>query len=230
MSSSARRLQGADAQPFVWGSVPPVQPPPAPEPEAPTAEEAAPPAPAPVVSDEELRAAHQERLAAIEREAFARGYEAGERAGLEAGKTRAEAMLRRLAQTLDELRSLRTTLLRQTETQMVELALAIARKILRREASFDQDLLVAMARVALDRVGEQGSATIRLNPEDYAATAQRHGDQWAGSRVAVLADPSVPRGGCIVESEFGQVDASVEAQFDHVAQALLGEEEARDAA
>lgn len=230
MSSSARRLQGANAQPFVWGDAPPVAPGPIADAASPVEPEPAPPAPPPPVSDEELRSAHQERLAAIEREAFARGYESGERAGLDAGKTRAEAMLRRLAQTLDELRSLRTTLLRQTETQMVELALAIARRILRREATVDRDLLVAMARVALDRIGEEGSATIRLNPEDYAATAQRHGDQWAGSRVTVLADPAVPRGGCIVESEFGQVDASVEAQFDHVAQTLLGEEEARDAA
>lgn len=232
MSSRARRLQGASALPFAWdGGDTLAEPPPEPavDPEPPPAPEPPPP-PAPPVTDDDLRAAHQERLAAIEREAFAKGYEAGERAGLEAGKTRAEAMLRRLAQTLDELRSLRSTLLRQTETQMVELALAIARRILRREATFDRDLLVAMARVALDRVGEEGSATIRLNPEDHAATAQRHGDQWAGSRVVVLADPSVPRGGCIVESEFGQVDASVEAQFDHVAQALLGDEEARSAA
>jgi flagellar assembly protein FliH len=77
-----------------------------------------------------------------------------------------------------------------------------------------------MARVALERVGESGTATIRLSPEDYAATVQRHGDHWAGSRVKVVADPSVSRGGCLVESEFGFVDASVEAQFDQVAQAL----------
>jgi flagellar assembly protein FliH len=225
MSSSARRLSGASVQPFLWSGAPVAAPPRAPAPR----DDVAPPAAGPPM-DDALRTAHQERLAAIEREAFASGYEAGERAGLEAGRTRAEAMLRRLAQTLDELRSLRDTLLRQTERQMVELALGIARKVLRREAAFDQDLLVAMARVALDRVGDQASATIRLNPEDYAVTAQRHGDQWAGSRITVLADPTVSRGGCIVESEFGQVDASVDAQFDHVAQALLGDETARTAA
>jgi flagellar assembly protein FliH len=132
-------------------------------------------------------------------------------------------MLRRLAQTLDELKSLRSTMIRQTEQQMVQLALAIARRILQREATIDQDLLVALARVALERLGDSGAATIRLNPEDYAQTVQRHGDHWAGSKVRVSADPSVSRGGCMVESDFGLVDASVEAQFEQVARAFSGD-------
>lgn len=179
---------------------------------------------------EELRAAHQAQLAALEREAFATGYAAGERAGLEAGNTRAEAVLRRLAQTLDDLRGLRGTMIRQTEQQMVQLALAIARRILRREATIDHDLLVAMARVALERVGDTGAATIRLNPEDYAQTVQRHGDHWAGSRVKIIADPGVSRGGCLVESEFGIVDAGVDAQFDEIARAMAEDDGERTAA
>jgi flagellar assembly protein FliH len=175
----------------------------------------------PVVA--ELRDEHQVHFAALEREAFASGYAAGERAGLEAGNKRAEAMLRRLAQTLDELRSLRGTMIRQTEQQMVQLALAIARRILHREMTVDQDLLVALARVALERLGDSGAATIRLNPEDHAQTVQRHGDHWAGSRVRVIADPGVSRGGCLLESDFGLVDASVEAQFEQVARAFSGE-------
>ena len=221
MSSNARRISGAAVQPFHWGT--PLAAPAAsshvPEPAGPAAPDA-----------DAVRADHQAQLAALEREAFASGYAAGERAGLEAGNKRAEAMLRRLAQTIDEQRSLRGTLLRQTEGQMVQLALAIAKKVLRRETTFDQDLLVAMARVALDRVGDHGAATIRLNPEDYAHTVQRHGDHWAGSRVTVIADPGVSRGGCLVESEFGFVDASVDAQFEQVAQAMAGDEQTRAAA
>jgi flagellar assembly protein FliH len=211
MSSNARRLVSPATDRFEWlgGSA-----------QAQGPGETPRPAPgAPPVDD--LRAAHQAQFAALEREAFASGYAAGERAGLEAGNTRAEAMLRRLAETIDELKALRATMVRQTEQQMVQLALAIARKILRREAVVDHDLLVAMARVALERVGESGTATIRLNPEDYGATVQRHSDHWAGARVQVVADPAVSRGGCLVESEFGFVDASVEAQFEQVAQALL---------
>jgi flagellar assembly protein FliH len=220
MSFSARRLINAPAQRFEWLGES------SPAPSASTGPIAVPQGP----SLEEVRAAQQAHLATLEREAFASGYAAGERAGLEAGTKRAEAMLRRLAQTLDELKSLRGTMVRQTEQQMVQLALAIAKKVLRREATIDHDLLVAMARVALERVGESAAATIRLNPEDYSQTVQRHGDHWAGSRVKVVADPGVSRGGCLVESEFGFVDASVEAQFDQVAQAMAESDRERDAA
>ena len=168
-------------------------------------------------------AQHQAALAALEREAFATGYAQGERAGLEAGNTRAEAMLRRLAATLDELSTLRQTMIQQSERQLVELSLAIARRILRREVTLDGDLIIAMAHVALERLGDASSATIRLNPEDYAHTVQRHGEEWAGSRVRVIADPAVGRGGCQVESDFGHVDAGVEAQFDQVMRALVGD-------
>ncbi len=220
MSFSARRLVTPPVQRFEWlGESAPV-------PAAPSGSSA----PLPAPSIDEVRAAQQTHLDALEREAVANGYAAGERAGLEAGTKRAEAMLRRLAQTLDELKSLRGTMVRQTEQQMVQLALAIARKVLRREATIDQDLLIAMARVALERVGESGAATIRLNPEDYSQTVQRHSDHWAGSRVKVVADPGVSRGGCLVESEFGFVDASVDAQFDQVAQAMADTDRQRDAA
>jgi flagellar assembly protein FliH len=164
------------------------------------------------------------RLATLEREAFATAYAQGEKAGVEAGTTRADAMLRRLSDTLRELDELRRTMIRQTEHQIVQLAIEMARRIVRREVQTDNDLLCAMARVALDRIGDASPATIRLNPEDYHTIVARQGGAWAGSNVNVVADPSVGRGGCMVESAFGFVDASVEAQFRVLEQALLAED------
>src|SRR6185503_17632701 len=100
------------------------------------------------------------RLAALEREAFAKGYEQGERAGAEAAAQRGEAILRRLTQTVEELTTLRAEMIHQTERQMVQLALAIARRIVHREVSLNQDLLIAMARVALDRLGDSAQVTV----------------------------------------------------------------------
>ncbi len=162
----------------------------------------------------------QARFGAIERDAFAKGYAAGERAGAEAGSTRAEAMLRRLAQTIEELGTLRTSMVHQTERQMVQLAVAVARRVVGREIALDADLVVAMARVALDRLGEGTPAVVRLHPEDLEATGQTG---WAGPHVTIVADAAVSRGGCLVESEFGFIDASVDAQFDQIAQAMLGD-------
>jgi flagellar assembly protein FliH len=172
---------------------------------------------------EQVRLENQTHLAALEREAFAKGYAQGERAGLEAGGKRAEAMLRRVAQTLTDLSSLRETLIQQTERQMVQLALTIARRIVYREVSLDPELIAAMAHVALKKLGTASPATIRLNPEDYTVIT-RDGERWGGAQVTVVPDPAITRGGCLVESEFGRIDASIDHQFEEMTRALLGEE------
>jgi flagellar assembly protein FliH len=174
------------------------------------------------VTQEQVRLEHQAHLAALEREAFAKGYAQGERAGIEAGGKRAEAMLRRVAQTLTDLASLRETLIQQTERQMVQLAITIARRIVLREVSLDPELIAAMAHVALKKLGTASPATIRLNPEDYTVVAHE-GESWGGGQVTVVPDPAIARGGCLVESEFGRIDASIERQLEEMSRALLGE-------
>ncbi len=156
-------------------------------------------------------------FAELEREAFTKGYAQGERAGAEASARRGEATLRRLAQTIEELAGLRGDLVQKTERQVVELALAIARRILHREVTLDRELLVAMARVAIERLGEHTSATIRLNPDDYASIGSVNCDSGI---VRVVADPLVASGGCLVQSDFGLIDVSLDAQLGEMAAAL----------
>lgn len=162
-------------------------------------------------------------VAALEREAFTKGYASGERAGLEAGSRRADAMLRRMAQAIEDVSRLRKTMVHQTERQMVQLALLLARRVVCRELSLDADLVAAMAHVALERLGESAPATIRLNPEDYAGIVLLRGEAWEGSLVTITPDAGLPRGGCVVDSEFGRVDAGVEAQLGELSRALLGD-------
>jgi flagellar assembly protein FliH len=182
---------------------------------APDAAPAAPP------TEESLLAEHRERLAALEREAFTKGYAQGERAGMEAGGKRAEAMLRRIGQTIEELGGLRQTLIQETEREMVQLALTLARRVVHREVTLDPELAAALAHVALERLGTTTPATIRLNPEDYTVVAQDSA-RWGGQTVTVVPDPSISRGGCLVDSAFGSVDATIERQFDELSRALFG--------
>jgi flagellar assembly protein FliH len=161
-------------------------------------------------------------FAALERDAFVKGYAQGERAGNEAAAARGEAMLRRLALTIDELAVLRAEMIQKTERQLVQLAVAIARKVTRRELTIDSTLLSAMARVALDRLGESSVATIRLHPGDLnAITSAGQADTTIGS-VRVIADPAVAPGGCVVQADFGLIDVGLDAQLAEISSALIG--------
>ena len=165
----------------------------------------------------------QAQLAALERDAFTKGYAQGERAGREAGGKRAEAMLRRLAQTLEEISGLRDNMVRQTERELVQLSVAIARRILQREVSVDPELTAALAHIALERLGGNGPATVRLHPDDHAVVNAGQVTPLGSRQVEIRADPTVARGGCLVESEFGFINASVDAQVDEIARAVLGD-------
>jgi flagellar biosynthesis/type III secretory pathway protein FliH len=208
MSYKARCLTDGDVSSFAWQLVPGI-------PELTTSRPAA---ARPGDRDAE------ERAAAIERDAFAKGYAEGERSGMEAAATRTDAMLRRLGATIDELIALRGEIVRKSERQAVQLVLAIAERIVRREISLDRSILIGMARAALDRLGEHGTATVRLNPADLAAIGDTV--DLAAAGVRVVADAVVSRGGCLVQSDFGFMDVSPDAQFRELARLLLADADA----
>jgi flagellar assembly protein FliH len=208
MSSRARLIAGGgQVMPFSWGGGVSQLP-----------------EPAAVAPAEEAAVVSTQHLATLEREAFAKGYEQGERAGTEAAGKRGEAMLRRLSETMTELTALRASMIRQTETQIVELALAAARRIIHREVSLDRSLLIAIVRVALDRLGESARVTVRLHPEEFEATGAARVAEFAGTDIVFVSDARVGRGGCRVESDMGILDAGVDAQIQEIARALLGED------
>jgi flagellar assembly protein FliH len=211
MSSRARVVAGTNVIPFSWGgNGRGAEPPALQQPQQPV--------------EEPPGAVNQQRLAALEREAFAKGYEQGERAGAEAAGKRGEAMLRRLSDTLTELTALRTSMIRQTENQIVELALAIARRVVHREISLDRNLMIAIVRVALDRLGETAHVTVKLHPEEFEATGAARVAELAGADITFVPDARVGRGGCRVESDMGMLDAGVDAQIQEIARALLGDD------
>lgn len=211
MSSRARRERRPEVvASFDWSE--PSTPAPAPK--------AAPPA-EPSIDIEKLRAS-------VEREAFHKGYAQGERAGAEAAATRGEGMLRRLKETLEELTTLRSDMLHRSERQLVQLALAIARRVVQREVTLDRAVLVGMARAAIDRLGDHATATIRLHPDDYAQVAPGL-RQTDDAHVRVEPDPLVSRGSCLVQSDFGFMDVTPEAQFEELARTLLEERPAEPA-
>jgi len=218
MSIKARRTEASRATAFAW-STPAVVKPVAPQKTTTPAQSEASGAPTADTAGEAAERAA--RFAALERDAFVKGYAQGEKAGVEAGFKRTDGVLRRLGETIDELAGLRRQILQQSEQQLVQLALALAKRIVRREIASDTELLGALARVALERLGEARPATIRLNPDDFARSAAGRVEQWSAAHVTVLPDPHVQRGGCLVESPFGFVDASIDAQLQELAGALL---------
>jgi flagellar assembly protein FliH len=157
-----------------------------------------------------------------EQEIYAKGFAQGERAGAAAAQQETAALAKKLAASLDDLMRVRNEMIRHTEKQMVQLALAVARRVIHREVSIDASVLMTMMRVALERVSDAARVTVRLHPLDHQSVTAALADSPTSDQVTLTADSRQPRGGCRVESEYGDIDAGVDAQIQEIARALLG--------
>jgi flagellar assembly protein FliH len=165
--------------------------------------------------------------AALEKEIFAKGFAQGEKQGAAAAQQQNAALAKQLATTLEDLMRVRAEMIRHTEKQMVQLALAVARRIVHHDVAHNPETLIAMMRVALERLSDAAKVTVRLHPADHqSVTASMKGGPSNG-QVTLVGDPRVARGGCRVESEYGDIDAGVDAQIQEIARALVGDQ--RDA-
>lgn len=155
----------------------------------------------------------QARVAEIEQEARAQGLAQARAQMDEEVAAAAEDWREKLAQTLNELQSLYALIAARSERDLVRLALEIARKVVHREVTTDSDIVLTLARVALERLHPRAVATVLLHPDDFEYVNTRRPTLSSNSAVEIVADTAVGRGGCIVQSEHGDIDARVEQQF-----------------
>lgn len=169
----------------------------------------------------------------IHREAYDEGYAAGEAAGHAAGCARGEAEQRRRAEVLDGILRELATPLAELDEQMVEsvgeLALLIARHLVRRELKTAPGEVVGVVRETLRHLPlANRGIVVHLNPEDVDLVGNALSIGADGSSWRLEPDPLVTRGGCIVHTETSRIDASVETRLAQIASKMLGGERESD--
>lgn len=106
----------------------------------------------------------------------------------------------------------------------------LARQIVRTELATKPELVATVAQEALDTLLMSArQVTVRVHPDDHALVAQGAAEALAARGARLLADAAIARGGCLVESDIGVIDASVAARWKR-AVASLGCEESWDGA
>lgn len=140
-----------------------------------------------------------------------------EAAGWEAGQARAAEIIARAAAERDAA-------LASAERDVVELALGVAAKILGREV--ERGAAVDIVAQALSAVRRARRVRVRISPLDAESVRAREPELAArlaqGAGLDLCEDPSIARGGCLVETENGVVDARLETQLEALRRALLG--------
>lgn len=172
-----------------------------------------PPAPTPEDSAEHLRAAHQA------------GYHDGYRDGLAAleqfKRSVAEQAGTQLAALLQSTQAQLEALQQDMARALAQAATQLARQVVRSELAVRPELVAEVAREAVDTLLPGAlHVTVRVHPDDHALVVQGAGEALAERGARLLSDSAVARGGCLVESDSGVVDAGIDSRWRRAAASL----------
>jgi len=154
----------------------------------------------------------------IREQARIAGEAVGRAAGLRAGAEQLESGLSALSSALDQVQDLREELVGVLELDAVELAFALAERILSGTLDIQPERVLDVARNALRRAADRNRVTLVVNPDDLdlvTDSVQRLRGELGGiEHCDVQSDRRVGRGGVILRTEAGEIDATVETQLD----------------
>lgn len=167
----------------------------------------------------------------ISEEDLQRYQEESYQRGLQDGKSLAERGLLNVFKSLrtaaEEMLQAREKLLRDSEDDLLQLSMAVARKIINREVAQDRQIVLRLVGLAIENLSEKDQLVIRVHPDDHALLTSGMKDQVSRDLAAVSfvfkPDPGVEIGSCQIETQRGTVDAGFEAQLDEVYRRLLDE-------
>jgi flagellar assembly protein FliH len=163
-------------------------------------------------------------------EAYAKGREAGIASALaEQQKTTGQlkAQIARLEQICNALAQPLQDVDAQVEAELLNLALTVARQLVRRELRIDPAQVIAIIRetVALLPAATR-DVRVHLHPEDATVVRERLAATTAERAWSIVEDPVTTRGGCRVTTETAQIDARLETRINEVITTILGDERA----
>lgn len=157
----------------------------------------------------------------IESAAFERGIVEGENRE----KGNCELQLRTckeaIGKAVDAFRNEREEYFNRIEPEVVQLALAIARKILHRESQIDPLLLTGLVHVALEKLDAGARVRLRVHPADTHFWNEFFARSGWPQTPELAGDPSLPHGACTLETEIGSTEISMQTQLKEIEQGFF---------
>ncbi|MEA3436145.1 MAG: FliH/SctL family protein [Thermodesulfobacteriota bacterium] len=175
-------------------------------------------------NDEIKKGLIDETSGETEEKAYAKGFARGEKAGIKSGNEKIESVVNRINKGLSELTKMRQNIYLETEQEMVKLAMAIARKIVCNEIRINKNTVVNVVKEAVKKVQGSERVKVKLSNKDFQFIKSEKPviiDKITNiENVGFEIDDSISDGGCIIETESGDIDARIEKQFQAVEEAF----------
>lgn len=167
----------------------------------------------------------RDKEAGILKEARKRGYEDGWEEGIKKGSDEVQRLIERIQVILDSSIQKRNEIFIETEQQIVGLVLLISKKVIKVISENQKNVVINNVIQALRKLKSRGEVAIRVNLADLDLTSQHKRDfieMVEGVRsIKILEDSTVDRGGCIIDTDFGSIDARISSQLHEIEDKIL---------
>ena len=164
------------------------------------------------------------KVSDIEREAYEKAFAKGEQAGVEMGMKKAEAVTNSFYNILEELSVLREKIYEKSENELVKLALVVSRSIIHQELTLSKEVVLNTIKSVLRNTVGIGRLKIRISPLDIDFIRRNNTDILRSidglKSITLEEDTSIIRGGCVIETDFGDIDARIENQIEELDRVL----------
>ena len=171
--------------------------------------------------EEDARAAMETE----KKEAYNAGLASGREEGYQTGKEEVSRLIDRLHAMHEGIIEKRLEILNETEQQIVDLVLLMTRKVVKVVSENNKTVIAANVVQALKKLRGKCDVTLRVNLKDETFATEHVKDFIAAvenvQSLKVVEDSSVDAGGCIVETDFGEIDARIVSQLDELEQKVL---------
>lgn len=165
------------------------------------------------------------RLQDLQKVAYDEAWEKGHEEGLAAGETelreradRLDALLNALSRPFDELDE-------TVEKQLVELAMAVAKQLFRREIGREPSHVIGVVREAIRLLPiASRNVQVHLHPDDAALVRDSLSPAEGELAWTIIEDPLATRGGCNVTTENSHIDATAESRLQAVIRSICNDE------
>ena len=172
-----------------------------------------------------IQADVEKTVGQAEKEAYAKGHASGREDGYAEGSAEAKRLIERLHVIIGKAIDKRNEILQESETQVINLVLLIVNKVIKVISENQKNVVINNVVQALRKLKSRGDVVIRVNLADLELTTE-HVKDFMGmveqvKSITVLEDSTVDRGGCVIETDFGQVDARISSQLHEIEEKII---------
>ncbi len=152
-------------------------------------------------------------------EGYEKGYKEGFDKGLKDGDEKIKELIERYKETLEKLNSLREKVYEEAQSEMILIVKEALKKIVSAEIKSSEEFILNVIKETTKNIIDSKKIVIKVSSEDYkflTSNREKLDSLLSGKEIEIVEDPGITRGGCLIQTDMGEVDSTVETKLEEV--------------